>query len=107
MIRRPPRSTLFPYTTLFRSQLSLRQLFAHADRGATLNASRAHRALQAARQGRSFGAAQLFHVESIDQRAQFAAFIKEHADIISRSRDGECATNVRQGARPVAMLFFG
>src|SRR2546430_9621576 len=25
MIRRPPRSTLFPYTTLFRSQLVLRQ----------------------------------------------------------------------------------
>src|SRR3712207_7489047 len=24
MIRRPPRSTLFPYTTLFRSQLSLK-----------------------------------------------------------------------------------
>src|SRR5690242_21075437 len=29
MIRRPPRSTLFPYTTLFRSRmrLSLRQIF--------------------------------------------------------------------------------
>src|SRR2546430_6275574 len=26
MIRRPPRSTLFPYTTLFRSLASLRQL---------------------------------------------------------------------------------
>src|SRR5258705_9919504 len=26
MIRRPPRSTLFPYTTLFRSQTSLLQL---------------------------------------------------------------------------------
>src|SRR2546425_9727326 len=26
MIRRPPRSTLFPYTTLFRSTLSNRQL---------------------------------------------------------------------------------
>src|SRR2546430_13279235 len=25
MIRRPPRSTLFPYTTLFRSQLSVGQ----------------------------------------------------------------------------------
>src|SRR4051794_41637803 len=25
MIRRPPRSTLFPYTTLFRSQRTLRQ----------------------------------------------------------------------------------
>src|SRR2546425_9140049 len=29
MIRRPPRSTLFPYTTLFRSQLRLAQ--AHID----------------------------------------------------------------------------
>src|SRR2546430_12714560 len=27
MIRRPPRSTLFPYTTLFRSQSILAQLF--------------------------------------------------------------------------------
>src|SRR2546430_16907530 len=26
MIRRPPRSTLFPYTTLFRSELILRRL---------------------------------------------------------------------------------
>src|SRR2546430_13679161 len=26
MIRRPPRSTLFPYTTLFRSKLGLRSL---------------------------------------------------------------------------------
>src|SRR2546430_9946388 len=29
MIRRPPRSTLFPYTTLFRSALRLRQLHPH------------------------------------------------------------------------------
>src|SRR3989442_2694948 len=28
MIRRPPRSTLFPYTTLFRSQLQARDLLA-------------------------------------------------------------------------------
>src|SRR5436190_13985381 len=27
MIRRPPRSTLFPYTTLFRSQRQIRHLF--------------------------------------------------------------------------------
>src|SRR5947199_6568216 len=27
MIRRPPRSTLFPYTTLFRSQLGIQTLF--------------------------------------------------------------------------------
>src|SRR2546430_11413262 len=36
MIRRPPRSTLFPYTTLFRSRVRARPLFtgaARADRG--------------------------------------------------------------------------
>src|SRR2546430_13191750 len=27
MIRRPPRSTLFPYTTLFRSRIIFKQLF--------------------------------------------------------------------------------
>src|SRR2546426_6370110 len=36
MIRRPPRSTLFPYTTLFRSRSDLRAQSHHrrADRGA-------------------------------------------------------------------------
>src|SRR3712207_8669062 len=35
MIRRPPRSTLFPYTTLFRSHFALERLEArHAARGA-------------------------------------------------------------------------
>src|ERR1039458_7518243 len=29
MIRRPPRSTLFPYTTLFRSRLADRRQFGH------------------------------------------------------------------------------
>src|SRR2546425_6906759 len=32
MIRRPPRSTLFPYTTLFRSRLPRRHRRARADR---------------------------------------------------------------------------
>src|SRR3712207_7506743 len=37
MIRRPPRSTLFPYTTLFRSRFSYRdhQLYLCAGRGVT------------------------------------------------------------------------
>src|SRR3712207_8407611 len=30
MIRRPPRSTLFPYTTLFRSELAQRERRVHA-----------------------------------------------------------------------------
>jgi len=35
MIRRPPRSTLFPYTTLFRSLVATLALFAHAMHTAT------------------------------------------------------------------------
>src|SRR5688572_32402538 len=31
MIRRPPRSTLFPYTTLFRSQLAQHVVLEHVD----------------------------------------------------------------------------
>src|SRR5256886_3139458 len=38
MIRRPPRSTLFPYTTLFRSQAALREAAA-ADSGAVRHAA--------------------------------------------------------------------
>src|SRR2546425_3757153 len=38
MIRRPPRSTLFPYTTLFRSPRDRRQRCGHrAERGARLS----------------------------------------------------------------------
>src|SRR2546425_7257909 len=36
MIRRPPRSTLFPYTTLFRSQMPQTRLLMVADREADL-----------------------------------------------------------------------
>src|SRR5688572_33175637 len=39
MIRRPPRSTLFPYTTLFRSQIR----FTGVDRQGKLEASRSSR----------------------------------------------------------------
>src|SRR2546426_8927658 len=34
MIRRPPRSTLFPYTTLFRSRLAARRTTADSVKGA-------------------------------------------------------------------------
>src|SRR2546422_5267065 len=33
MIRRPPRSTLFPYTTLFRSVITLQRFFQRAREG--------------------------------------------------------------------------
>src|SRR3712207_8974151 len=38
MIRRPPRSTLFPYTTLFRSQMPGKIVRVHVDAGARVEA---------------------------------------------------------------------
>src|SRR2546427_4594546 len=52
MIRRPPRSTLFPYTTLFRSRQQVRDVGGAPDqlsqdrRGRRARAGRARRALQ-------------------------------------------------------------
>src|SRR5438552_10249296 len=59
MIRRPPRSTLFPYTTLFRSVLQVdRQV--HAERNESAESHRVERGrlpgdLQPERRGRSPG----------------------------------------------------
>src|SRR2546430_13557595 len=50
MIRRPPRSTLFPYTTLFRSE---RELFARAIQLAQGNQAKAARWLGVTRTTRS------------------------------------------------------
>src|SRR5437870_10269905 len=50
MIRRPPRSTLFPYTTLFRSHRAAAHLDSRA-RGSGTHAVRPFHALQCARRG--------------------------------------------------------
>src|SRR2546426_8523407 len=55
MIRRPPRSTLFPYTTLFRSEEILGQLLKESGRGNALDALK--RAASAIHE-------QLFHEEA-------------------------------------------
>src|SRR6266849_9587926 len=49
MIRRPPRSTLFPYTTLFRSPAPLRRVRPHARERRAAAASRAAEILGARR----------------------------------------------------------
>src|SRR5687768_17778960 len=51
MIRRPPRSTLFPYTTLFRSRIARRRVLRHG-------AARAGAARRLARAGLRLGPAQ-------------------------------------------------
>src|SRR5689334_24727490 len=49
MIPRPPRSTLFPYTTLFRSRPALRALGGRAERGCDRRVDLQGDALQARR----------------------------------------------------------
>src|SRR2546430_8466608 len=61
MIRRPPRSTLFPYTTLFRSQVRLQH---HADRVPELGVERALEELQGA-----IGVVGLLHVDAQDRKS--------------------------------------
>src|SRR2546429_4700076 len=46
MIRRPPRSTLFPYTTLFRSHTHLRSDFSPRPRRQTLAKARTYAAVR-------------------------------------------------------------
>src|SRR5258708_32034868 len=57
MIRRPPRSTLFPYTTLFRSNLELLALTGQVPRGRTrfTREREIHSAVGRDRRGRTRG----------------------------------------------------
>src|SRR5256886_17700671 len=77
MIRRPPRSTLFPYTTLFRSRRN-GELVVAAERNAVLHA--AHRE-QLVKEGRvtehQAGAGRETHHEPHGRRAGRAAQLAE------------------------------
>src|SRR3712207_6895009 len=52
MIRRPPRSTLFPYTTLFRSPLASRLLLGDGHQGLLLATFAAYRPIPQVENGR-------------------------------------------------------
>src|SRR5256885_7252496 len=58
MIRRPPRSTLFPYTTLFRSPRALGQL------------RQRHVGLDHLPDGQAVAAAQRVHAANLDRRSE-------------------------------------
>src|SRR3989449_10333899 len=90
MIRRPPRSTLFPYTTLFRSLRERRQAMA-----------RARGKVRAAVEGRAFGREEdghrpaavtrhrlyRLHVDVIDVRAFLAIDLHAHEVLVHEPGD--------------------
>src|SRR2546430_9979666 len=73
MIRRPPRSTLFPYTTLFRSVLASFLLLPvcqqYAQPATRVEHLRAHGALGDAEDARDLGVRVALHVEQHDRHA--------------------------------------
>src|SRR3989442_2319009 len=88
MIRRPPRSTLFPYTTLFRSQLPPQRAAARragqvgGDRGAREGRPRRERFLHEAHpldQGEPATAARLAPLKIADRRLQITGNGSPHA----------------------------
>src|SRR2546430_16362305 len=88
MIRRPPRSTLFPYTTLFRSALLAAQEFLHARGVPTMN-------LGDSVTGEASEVAKVYAALA-RQIAQHADPLKPPVALIS---GGECTVTVRGNGR--------
>src|SRR2546423_14471373 len=102
MIRRPPRSTLFPYTTLFRSRSRRNRAFAFTLFYVTCLSSRrnlthaldksfdllARRVASAARANESFGA----EAETLDDGRRVEVAVREE-----QAARGESARNVGRG----------
>src|SRR5258708_22807690 len=75
MIRRPPRSTLFPYTTLFRSDSDFAGAARHDERHHTINADQRKQQRQGA--------------EAAGERGEYALGIEGAVDLIIQSAEPE------------------
>src|SRR5438034_6636292 len=89
MIRRPRRSTLFPYTTLFRSGAVIVKLQGHADDVVALGLEQRgrHRRVDAARHGdddpRVLWTA--FCIEAVEHRSEeHTSELQSHSDLVCR-----------------------
>src|SRR5690242_20981215 len=79
MIRRPPRSTLFPYTTLFRSLLD--------ELGVLLEFARDHRIEVLDRHRQRVGAELLDlrrHVRRLDRSEEHTSELQSHVNLVCR-----------------------
>src|SRR5258708_25318859 len=70
MIRRPPRSTLFPYTTLFRSNVVYAGMGEHAVRGVmTHHGDGVYRSTDAGKTWKKMGLELTQHIAMIDRKS--------------------------------------
>src|SRR5258705_6529964 len=103
MIRRPPRSTLFPYTTLFRSQL---EPAVFADRSGELQRPRAVSEVEGAVTVRFLLHVQKAAVENRRRRRPIAerpiarrVTVERHVEVVNRSVDAIDEVDPRQNRR--------
>src|SRR5260221_3729692 len=81
MIRRPPRSTLFPYTTLFRSRCERRRepLLALQHRAQRLAAQDLHHEVRHRRLG-----ADVEHAHHVRRSEEHTSELQSHSDLVCR-----------------------
>src|SRR3989449_4151883 len=100
MIRRPPRSTLFPYTTLFRSHQDHESLDRGPDQEVAQQSHRQHRDVQRDQRGRepdpeeqddAHVAPRLEPVERADQRALLGREVLSHGFALPAAPAAESA----------------
>src|SRR2546425_13208033 len=92
MIRRPPRSTLFPYTTLFRSQLG---------RAARLGlAAGDHLLHPAVRLRLAVGAVLLEHLRDVPEHEALALGVLEHAALVAHALGHQDAAHAERPDHP-------
>src|SRR2546421_5909295 len=87
MIRRPPRSTLFPYTTLFRSELGAEVVAVHGD-GSLSGIDISERATGKTRRRESGGLRSEEHTSELQSRSDLVCRLllekkkkKEHSEL--------------------------
>src|SRR3712207_7533646 len=95
MIRRPPRSTLFPYTTLFRSRVREREQRACAVPGAGVPRNAERRRVPADRERRRYG-----------QRSERAVFGRRSGWCVPHERSEEHTSELQSRQYLVCRLLL-
>src|SRR3989475_13149197 len=102
MIRRPPRSTLFPYTTLFRSRARVTEQPPEAPHARVAVARQEHESRALAEQQAAAPAVEGPHAVPRERPERVEAAHDEAAEDVVPSRDDQGRRVRPQGSRPAA-----
>ena len=63
------------------------------------------RLLEPPRQRRSLGTAQALRIQTLEHGGEFITFIQEHAQVLSRGRDGQRLGQIGPGTGPIVIML--